>query len=316
MTELKNKSEISEEILKNSVCRICDSKKAARLFDLPETMFHTKENFEYFQCDECGCLQISEMPKDIQKYYPENYYSYSPRPKGLVASAKANIRAALSVFGPSRIFSGRDWYEKGDRKSLRDAKARRSDRILDLGCGQGSLVADLHDIGFKRAIGADPFVGDHIRYSNGATVLKQDASMLDGPFDLIMMHHSLEHIWDQKQIATEIERLLAPSGKCIIRIPTIDSWAWAEYGQDWVQLDPPRHFYLHSRKSIVHLLEQAGLRVTNIIDDSIAFQVLSSEQIRFGKEVSSRAEATRKARELNGLQRGDSIAVHAEKPAN
>jgi SAM-dependent methyltransferase len=310
----KTKSEAASTSANVTVCRVCGSDQASNHYALPETMFSTAEHFDYWQCQACECLQITNAPSDMAPYYPGDYYSYSPRPKGLLASMKANIRAALSIFGPSQIFAGRDWYEKGDRKSLRDAKVRRADRILDLGCGQGALVADLRDIGFENVIGADPFVDEDVKYSNGAVVLKRDGSELDGPFDLVMMHHSLEHIWDQKQAVTNIARLLTPGGRCIIRIPTIDSWAWGEYGEDWVQLDPPRHFYLHSRRSIALLLEQAGLKVTAIIDDSIAFQILASEQIRFGKEISSRSQATAKARELNKIQRGDSIAIHAMKP--
>jgi hypothetical protein len=35
-----------------------------------------REEFEYFECSKCGCLQIEEVPLDLSKYYPDNYYSY------------------------------------------------------------------------------------------------------------------------------------------------------------------------------------------------------------------------------------------------
>ena len=69
----------------------------------------------------------------------------------------------------------------------------------------------------------------------------------------------------------------------MIRIPTIDCWAWEEYGRDWVALDAPRHFYLHSRASITRLLEQARFRVTGIVDYSTSLQILGSEKIRRGQ---------------------------------
>ena len=104
---------------------------------------------------------------------------------------------------------------------------------------------------------------------------------------------------------------------------------WEEYGASWVQLDPPRHFYLHSRSSIAQLFKGAGLKVTSIIDDSTAFGLLGSEKVRLGRpliepetgasdfdEIFSRecrTTASRRARELNTLARGDSIAVHARR---
>ena len=40
-------------------------------------MFGLREEFGYFQCSSCNCLQIDEFPKDISKYYStENYYSF------------------------------------------------------------------------------------------------------------------------------------------------------------------------------------------------------------------------------------------------
>lgn len=44
---------------------------------LPEMMFGFGEEFAYFECSKCGCLQISEIPVDISKYYPSDYYSFS-----------------------------------------------------------------------------------------------------------------------------------------------------------------------------------------------------------------------------------------------
>jgi len=36
-----------------------------------------------------------------------------------------------------------------------------------------------------------------------------------------------------------------PGGWCVIRIPTVSSFAWEHYREQWVQLDAPRHFFLH-----------------------------------------------------------------------
>ena len=39
-------------------------------------MFGFADEFEYFECSNCGCLQIMEFPENIGKYYPSKYYSY------------------------------------------------------------------------------------------------------------------------------------------------------------------------------------------------------------------------------------------------
>ena len=73
-------------------------------------------------------------------------------------------------------------------------------------------------------------------------------------------------------------RLLSPHGVCIIRMPTVSSYAWPHYGVNWVQLDAPRHFYIHSVESVRVLADRCGLNLTGVVYDSSAFQFWASEQ--------------------------------------
>ena len=45
------------------ICRICGNDKNNKPFEVREMLYGTKEKFDYFQCAECECLQISEYPK-------------------------------------------------------------------------------------------------------------------------------------------------------------------------------------------------------------------------------------------------------------
>ena len=72
---------------------------------------------------------------------------------------------------------------------------------------------------------------------------------------------------------------MAPGRFVLIRIPVVSA-AWGEYGVDWVQLDAPRHLYLHTEKSLGLLADQAGFRITNVDYDSWSFQFWGSEQYR------------------------------------
>jgi SAM-dependent methyltransferase len=293
-------------------------------------MFGTGEKFLYERCSECGCLQIVKQPVDIVTHYPDKYYAYAPESAGAVQTIKQRTRNLLALYGPAWLFAGRDWWELGAWKSIRDMGVSRSARILDLGCGNGGLIASLAEMGFHNVLGADPFIPQDIVHSNGARVLKCEADEIEGQFDVVMMHHSLEHIWDQNRTVADVARLVKTGGRCLIRIPTIDCWAWEEYGRDWVALDAPRHFYLHSRASVTRLLESAGLRLARIVDDASSLQILGSEKIRRGQPLlnprTGKADyheflpndliqsASARTRELNQAGRGDSIAVHARKP--
>ena len=58
-------------------CKICWNENNNKLLEVREMMFGFKDKFNYFQCSQCNCLQILEIPSDMYKYYPETYYSFS-----------------------------------------------------------------------------------------------------------------------------------------------------------------------------------------------------------------------------------------------
>jgi hypothetical protein len=56
--------------------------------------------------------------------------------------------------------------------------------------------------------------------------------------------------------------------------------AWRRYGGDWVGLDPPRHIFVPTERSMRLLAQRAGLRVERVFYDSHALQFWGSEQYR------------------------------------
>ena len=62
--------------MKLKKCNICGNKKNNNYFKVKEMMFGIFDEFDYFQCFKCRCLQITEIPKNLSDYYPKNYYSY------------------------------------------------------------------------------------------------------------------------------------------------------------------------------------------------------------------------------------------------
>ena len=56
-------------------CKICENVEGNVSYTAREMMYGLREEFEYFQCAVCSCLQIVEFPKDMTRYYPGDYYS-------------------------------------------------------------------------------------------------------------------------------------------------------------------------------------------------------------------------------------------------
>lgn len=262
-------------------CKICENTSQNQSYKVKEMMFGFRDTFKYFQCSQCGCLQIEEIPSNMSKYYPENYYSFELF-EGLKNPLKAlfkKTRDSYAIFNKGilgkLLFT---FYPNEKLRTLYKTNINKKSRILDVGCGAGSLLYSLKNIGFNNLSGIDPFIDKDIEYKNGLTIFKKSIYQVSEEWDLIMFHHSFEHISDPLETLNYCSKFLSNGGICLIRIPTVSSYAWRYYKINWVQLDAPRHFFLHSIESIRLMASKTGLKLEEIIFDSYDFQFWGSEQ--------------------------------------
>lgn len=318
-------------------CRICHSSGPFPDYLVEEMMFGMHEKFEYFECTNCGCLQIKQIPLNIEKYYPEEYASFFALSDDITSnktSFKNTIRKwrdRAAVLGNN--FIGRlilPFFPEPALMSLSPLNLSLNAKILDIGCGKGTLLCLLRNIGFKQVLGIDRFIDEDILYKNGVVIKKQALEDVSGHWDVIMFHHSFEHFPLQLEPLERAKELLSDKGVCLVRIPTISCFVWKEYGVDWVSLDAPRHFYLHTLKSMKILAEQVGLYISHHYWDATDFQFWGSEQYKQGislydenshflnpensvfspKDIQGFKEKTR---ELNQQGLGDNLVVYLKK---
>jgi len=266
----------------NKACKICGNLIGNTSYVVREMMIGIREEFKYFQCANCECLQIEEVPENMDKFYPSNYYSFNQkllkkntRFKKWIAYNRANYALFkkgifgmfLNMLHPNPIF-----------KFISTTKINKDSKVLDIGCGSGNILYSMMHSGMKNLKGIDPFINQNILYENGLLIEKKELQDEVGGWDLIMMHHVLEHMDHQIDVLKSIFLKLSENGTCMIRIPTVTSHAWDKYKTNWVSLDAPRHFFLHSMKSFKLLIEGQGFYIDKVIHDSTSFQFWASEQ--------------------------------------
>jgi len=316
-------------------CRLCGKSDYLSFFDAREMMFGTREVFRYAECRQCEVLQIVDIPEP-DKFYPPDYYSLSGQSVSVLEEKFIRRLAARQIgeflFGKRR-FPGnllariRPQIAEHFPQWLLPLRGRIdfSSRILDYGCGRGKLLRELQIFGFRNLVGADKFIDKEIKTKNFA-IYKCGFERLEAGFDLIMLHHSFEHLPDPRTALNEIKRLLNPDGIALIRMPVLNP-AWTKYRTDWVQLDPPRHLFIFSEAGFRRLAENSGFVVENVVFDSTAFQFYASEQYRmdiaqnepdafrgtYENSIFSKSqieEWEREARRLNDLGQGDQACFY------
>jgi len=274
-------------------CRICGNLDGNQSHRPREMQFGMREEFEYLECGRCGCLQIARIPEDLRRYYPESFGSFQPLDDRPPPAWRAWLRRRRSLheLGKhaalgwlARRWLGRPrariWGRPDPLRWLRRCGADLGARILDIGCGTGSLLLELRDDGFTQLTGVDPLIPHALDYAGGVRIHAKALAEVPGAFDLLMMHHAFEHVPDPEATLREIRERLVPGGWAVLRIPVADCHAWRHYGVDWVQLDAPRHLHIHTRKSMEQLARRAGLELVESECDSFEVQFWGSEQYR------------------------------------
>lgn len=314
-------------------CKICSNTQNNTFYTAREMMYGLRDEFTYFQCSQCKCLQIADIPSDMSKYYLDNYYSYQvykdKKFEGLWGKIKklqyrssifpkGIIRRAISFILPVK-----------DYKILDGLGVTPYTRILDVGSGNGkSFLYPLKVCGLNHVMGCDPYLKKQIQYPNGLTIEPCFIYEIKENFDIITYHHSFEHVADPFENLQQVKQLLVKGGTCIIRIPTCSSYAWKHYRTNWAQLDAPRHFFLHSVESMQYMAQQAGLELYKIQYDSTHFQFSGSEKYvnntslrtprkkglhHFLKRKFKKWGYTARAKKLNKQNEGDQAAFFFRK---
>lgn len=139
--------------------------------------------------------------------------------------------------GSSAKFQWGSWQIGGPRHYYRETLIMKtiksilpSGKILDIGCGTGSLMLQLTLSGYNVS-GAD-LSDECIRLTkdrmktfapDAKPIIKrcnaEDINFSDGQFDALIAAEILEHVEDDRRAVKEFYRLLKPKGICLITVP-------------------------------------------------------------------------------------------------
>lgn len=159
---------------------------------------------------------------------------------------------------------------------LRELEKLRPQRVLDLGCGSGSLTAAIRDAGFA-VEGMDPSAaGLELATKTFPAIRFTQGSIDDDPplewlqaFDAVVSTEVVEHLYNPRALPLFIKKVMKPGGAALITTPYHGYWKnlalslankWdAHHSVFWEH----GHIKFFSRKTLAELFEREGFQTVS-----------------------------------------------------
>lgn len=106
----------------------------------------------------------------------------------------------------------------------------RGARVLDIGCGTGSISGMIRELRGADVLGIEPHPErakkaetEGIKVVNG--VYSDEIPRNHGRFDIVLFADVLEHLTDPAHILEQVKSALAPNGRVLASIPNVAHWS-------------------------------------------------------------------------------------------
>jgi SAM-dependent methyltransferase len=136
------------------------------------------------------------------------------------------------------------------------------DRVLEIGAGDGAVLAALGKRGFATDMTALEISPAAVKRLKALNVNGLSADMFDGAqipasdasYDLAILSHVVEHLENPRQLLKEAARV---AKNLFVEVPCEDNWG---AGNDW-RWNPEGHINYYTPRSIRFLVQSCGLQV-------------------------------------------------------
>jgi 2-polyprenyl-3-methyl-5-hydroxy-6-metoxy-1,4-benzoquinol methylase len=225
--------------MSTSVCPLCGGPAALRYATGDRNRRLSNVAFRYDRCQRCETVFLVNVPEDLGRYYPSEYYVLPS------AEQLEHLRAA-------------------ERHKLALVGAGDHGRLVEIGPGAGGFSYAARRAGYDvTAVEMDERAAEHVRTVAGVDVVRSDVphTALDAlpPSRAIALWHVMEHLPDPWACLEAAARNLEPGGTLVIAMPNPDSFQLRVLGSRWAHIDAPRHLFLIPAKTLLERAATLGL---------------------------------------------------------
>ncbi len=253
-------------------CNFCGADQPEKRYELRDWMTGAAQPFTLVCCRVCGLLYLNPRPtiSELPEFYPQKYAPY-----------RVPMERTLTGRLASRL---QEWVWRRRSGWIKRYSGLAGGELLDVGCANGDFIFGMQHSGQWHCQGIEisPEVAAVARSRTGAEIIEKDmleARLPTAFYDLITFWDVLEHLPKPYEVLQTAYQSLKPGGWLVIRVPDPGSLSARLFKQDWVNHDPPRHFYAFPRELLITRLDQIGF-------DEINFHYLTGDYFAFTMSLS------------------------------
>lgn len=221
-------------------------------------------------CRTCGLVFVNPRPtqRALEEYYATSYRAHY---HGVKIPTEDG-----TLIGPEDEGFAEVWTERHRSQAiaaLRLGGAPPGGRVLEVGCGDGTTLRFVRDIGEVEVAGIEPDI------RQAAIATERGLSCFAGPmesfddegelFDQVQMFHVLEHLRDPLDALVRLSSWLRPGGRLVIEVPNVTQ----PYGPLEGNFFQNAHIFNFSANTLGALFRRAGLRPVHVVDGGALFLV-------------------------------------------
>lgn len=233
-----------------------------------------KKFFKLVKCRRCGLIYLNPRPnkEEIKRYYPPWYHS------------RAHIK--VTDITKTKIW-GIPWREAMEKKAEPILRYKKMGTILDIGCGDGSLLKFLKELGWQTyGVELQDSSSLYAREVLGLDVFSgrlEEANYPEESFDIITLLHVLEHLPDPSGTLKKACLLLRKDGFLLIEVPNFRSFEAKIFRSKWVGISAPLHLYHFTPQNLWMMLKSHGFIPVELgfIPEQTKYMAGYSESLRY-----------------------------------
>jgi SAM-dependent methyltransferase len=254
-------------------CVLCGGRDSEFVVTGYDRMQAREQDYRCVRCTGCGLLSLdpTPTPAEVAGLYPPDYQTRIAGPPRNFEKP-INRLAVRYLYGVGSVGRSR-WLRALFRglsgRILAGIRERHgANRLLDVGCGSGQLLAAYRTLGWQvcgiemSAEGCAVCAEKRLEVHHGTIF---DAPFAAQRFDVILLSHVIEHMLDPVAVLTRAAAFLAPRGMIVVTTPNVRGVGFLVFGSCWFGLDPPRHVFLFDPHTIVLLAQRAGLTPMRVV---------------------------------------------------